>query len=109
MQIATLDLETDPFLHGRVPIPFAAGIYDGENYHDFWGKDCIAQMLDFLKNYPGKLLIYAHNGGKFDYWYLSHALSDPIMLIDSRIVKASLYHHEIRDSLIGCLTFFLTN
>ena len=62
MRIATLDLETDPFLHGRVPIPFAAGIYEGQNYHDFWGKDCIAQMLSFLKNYSGKLLIYAPIG-----------------------------------------------
>lgn len=99
MRIGIIDLETDPFLHGREPVPFAAGFYDGEIYKDFWGDDCVKQLLAFLKSYPKSLVIFAHNGGKFDYWYLAHALAEPLLFIDSRLVKAKLYHHEVRDSL----------
>lgn len=98
MRIATIDLETDPFKHNRTPAPFAAGFYDGETYRDFWGDDCVSQLLHFLERYPFELTIYAHNGGKFDFWYLGHALSEPLLYIDSRLVRAKLFHHEVRDS-----------
>ena len=98
MRIGVIDLETDPFKHGRIPMPFAAGFYDGEKYSEFWGADCVKQLLAFLERYPHKLVIYAHNGGKFDYWYLGHAISEPLLFIDSRLAKGSLFHHEIRDS-----------
>jgi DNA polymerase elongation subunit (family B) len=55
-------------------------------------------MLEKIRRYKEPLVIYAHNGGKFDFWYLSHAIQNPIMFIDSRLVKAKLFHHEIRDS-----------
>lgn len=99
MRIAVLDLETDPFQYGREPAPFAAGFYDGETYTQFWGDGCVKQLLAFLKAYSKNLVIYAHNGGKFDFWYLAHALAEPLLFIDSRLVKAALYHHEVRDSL----------
>jgi hypothetical protein len=99
MRIATIDLETDPFQYQREPAPFAAGFYDGENYQQFWGDDCVKQLLTFLKSYSKSLVIYAHNGGKFDFWYLAHALAEPLLFIDSRLVKAKLFHHEVRDSL----------
>lgn len=98
MRIAVLDLETDPFKYGRLPLPFAAGFYDGHEYRYFWGDHCMEQLLSFLKAYSAPLIIYAHNGGKFDFWYLSHAISEPVLFIDSRLVKANLFHHEIRDS-----------
>ncbi|MGC8541026.1 MAG: DNA polymerase [Phycisphaerae bacterium] len=98
MKIATLDMETDPFQYQRIPIPFACGFYDGETFHQTWGDQCVKQMLAFLKAYPHKLVIYAHNGGKFDYWFLAHALAEPLLFIDSRLAKAKLYHHEVRDS-----------
>ncbi|MGH9436413.1 MAG: DNA polymerase [Terriglobia bacterium] len=98
MRIAVIDLETDPFKYGRLPLPFAAGFYDGKDYRYFWGDDCVVQLLAFLKAYPTPLIIYAHNGGRFDFWYLSHVIADPVLFIDSRLVKASLFHHEIRDS-----------
>lgn len=98
MRIAVIDLETDPFKHGRLPMPFAAGFFDGKEYRYFWGDTCVAQLLEFLKRYPLPLVIFAHNGGKFDFWYLSHAIGQPVLFIDSRLVKASLFHHEIRDS-----------
>lgn len=98
MRIAVLDMETDPFKYGRVPMPFACGFYDGESYVQTWGDSCVTEMLQYLKRYPMPLTIFAHNGGKFDFWYLSHAVGEPILFIDSRLVKATLYHHEIRDS-----------
>ena len=98
MKIAVIDLETDPFKYGRLPLPFAAGFYDGRNYQYFWGDHCMEQLLSFLKELQESLIIYAHNGGKFDFWYMSHAISEPVLFIDSRLVKARLFHHEIRDS-----------
>ena len=44
-RVAVIDLETDPFKHGRLPAPFAAGFFDGETYQDFWGADCCEQLL----------------------------------------------------------------
>lgn len=95
---ATLDIETDPFLYGRVPIPFACGFYDGEKYFQTWGDNCIAEMADYLAHYPVACEIYAHNGGKFDWYYFSYVLGEPLSFINNRLIKASLYHHIVRDS-----------
>lgn len=97
-KIAVLDLETDPFKHGRLPQPFAAGFFDGETYQDFWGDDAVTQLLHFLFHYPQRLLIYAHNGGKFDFFYMFDALENPVKIINGRIVSAVVGKHEIRDS-----------
>lgn len=93
-----LDLETDPFKFGRVPCPFAGGIYDGETYIDFWGDDVVLQIVDYLSRHKEPLCLYAHNGGKFDWWYFSDFLSDPLMFINTRLARARLMHHEVRDS-----------
>ena len=96
--LAVIDLETDPFMHGRDPMPFAAGYHDGQRYMQFWGDDCVAQLIDFLQHACPPHVIYAHNGGKFDYWYMAHAISAPLKFIDSRLVTARLGQHELRDS-----------
>jgi Vibrio phage DNA polymerase len=98
MRIGILDMETDPFLHGRVPMPFACGFFDGSNYHETWGDDCVKEMLRYLRAYKKPLVIFAHNGGRFDFWYLAHEIGEPLLFIDSRLVQAKLFHHEIRDS-----------
>lgn len=98
MRIATLDMETDPFKFDRLPMPFACGFYDGREYFQTWGDNCVREMLAYLEAYPYPLVIFAHNGGKFDYWYLAHAVEEPLLFIDSRLVKAKLGKHEIRDS-----------
>ena len=95
--IATLDLETDPFKHGRVPLPFACGLYDGQTYWQTWGDDCVAQMIEKLRDRP-PMLIYAHNGGRFDWWYFSHVINAPLTFIGSRLAKGRLWQHELRDS-----------
>lgn len=95
-----LDLETDPFLYGRKPEPFAAGFYDGATYWDYWGADCVAALASYLEFRPDPLLIYAHNGGRFDFFYFVEAglVNDPIMIINGRLVKLGLGIHELRDS-----------
>lgn len=97
-QIAALDFETDPFLHGREVHPFACGLWTADKYYQTWGDDCVKKMIDILRCYPTKLLIYAHNGGKFDFSFLAEYLSNPVLFIQTRLVKAKLFAHEIRDS-----------
>jgi hypothetical protein len=98
-KIATLDLETDPFKYGRTPWPFAAGFFDGDTYHQTWGDDCVLQMMEYLASYPEPLIIYVHNGGGFDFWYLLEWISGQLFFIKSKLCRADLLErHEIRDS-----------
>ena len=97
-KLATLDIETDPFLFGRIPMPFACGFFDGSHYFQTWGDDCIEKMLEYLFKYPEPLNIYAHNGGKFDWYYFAHALDTPLKFIKGRLVQGALLHHIVRDS-----------
>lgn len=99
IKIAVIDFETDPFLFGRVPKPFAAGFYNGEIYREFWGDNCAEYLVNFISTLETKHIIYAHNGGKFDFFYLLPWLSNPLKLINGRIAKAGFIGgHELRDS-----------
>jgi hypothetical protein len=95
--LAVIDFETDPFKYGRVPEPFAVELWDGEEAKVFWGTDCAEQLLCYLEN-AKPLLIYAHNGGKFDFHFIHKGIENPALIIKGRIVKAKLGRHEIRDS-----------
>ena len=98
-RICTFDIETDPFMYGRTPAPFCCGFYDGEEYHEFWGDDCIAQFVDFMAEYPEPCRIFVHNGGGFDFWFLEYAITNPVFFINRRIAKCGfLDRHELRDS-----------
>jgi hypothetical protein len=100
--IYTLDSETDPFQHGRKPMPFCWGLWDGETFHVTWGDNCTAEMIEHLRTLkPG--IIYMHNGGRFDIYYLmTEILNLPMKIINGRITKATMIcnrgKHEIRDS-----------
>lgn len=100
--IYTLDCETDPFQHGRKPLPFSWDFYDGEKHHTTWGDDCTTEMVEYIRTrMPG--LIYMHNGGRFDIYYLMREiLNNPMKIINGRIAKAKMKcnkgWHEIRDS-----------
>lgn len=103
--IYTIDVETDPFVHDREPKPFAVGLFTGDNYHETWGDDCIEKMHVIVRTLePG--IIYAHNGGKFDFFYMMDWLKDQkeILIINGRIVRAAAWRndetkdHELRDS-----------
>lgn len=97
-KIAVIDFETDPFKYGRIPRPFDAGFFDGEKHVEFWGTNCVNELLDFLRDYKEPLLIYAHNGGKFDFMYFLEHLDNPLKIINGRIAKAGFGIHEFRDS-----------
>ena len=95
-RILIFDCETDPFLHGRKPAPFLAGYFDGVQFVQFWGDDCMAQFCDYIRDQP-KAIIYAHNGGKFDFFFFPWPLDNP-KIINGRIAKATHGNHELRDS-----------
>lgn len=108
--IYTLDLETDPFVRDMIPRPFCAGFYDGVTFHSTWGmKTCIEEMRAYLNTLEDGI-IYIHNGGKFDVFYLMDWLQrkQDMVVINGRIVKGfmgkidcvgeSMCSHEIRDS-----------
>lgn len=70
--IATIDIETRQWVN-----PYAVGFYDGLEYRDFIGDDCIAKALPYVlqPRYIGRW-IYAHNGGNFDFvFFLKRLLS----------------------------------
>lgn len=101
-RIAAADCETDPFKYGRTELnPFVWGFFDGETYSYFWGKDCTADFIHHLED-ESDLIIYMHNGGKFDIYFLLPYLDPEVMLINGRIAKATLFggRVEIRDSLL---------
>ena len=70
-KIAVVDSETDPFKYGRVPAPFIWGYYNGNEYHYF---NTTYELVEFLK--PRNEIIYAHNGGKFDWHFVLPYLED---------------------------------
>lgn len=95
---AVIDAETDPFKHGRIPEPFAWEFYSDDRTEVFWGDDCTEQLLRFLDTIEPHM-IWAHNGGKFDFHFLHAHIENPIKIINSRIVSATLGDHVLRDSL----------
>jgi len=91
----TIDCETDPFRHRRLPEPFVWGIYDGA----FFTKlDTTEQLVNYLCKKP--VLAYAHNGGKFDFHFLLEYINlyDRLSVINGRLVSAKIGECELRDS-----------
>jgi hypothetical protein len=97
-KLAVIDFETDPFLFGRVPEAFAAGVYNGETYRYFWGDDCIEMMVDYIVEDLDGYTIYAHNGGKYDYFLMLEHFDEDMKIINGRIVKATIGNIQFRDS-----------
>lgn len=94
----TIDCETDPFLAGRVPQPFIWGVYEGqgETYEEFATPGEVAAYL-----YDRDVLVYAHNGGKFDYHYMRDLINtdDAIMVISGRLAQFKIGEATYRDSM----------
>ena len=112
-RVAVIDLETDPFDGpGKFIAPFAAGFFDGETYTSWWGDDCVKSLVKHIRQLNVPYIIYAHNGGKFDYSFLLSDIEPQIFTIGNRIVRAYIrgdqnipeqkdvqfYVHELRDS-----------
>lgn len=94
----TLDCETDPFKAGRFPFPFIFGLYNGDTgeYYEFLTA---AEVVAFLEQ--KQTIVYAHNGGKFDYHYLRQYINsdEPMLVINGRFAKFKIGECEFRDSL----------
>lgn len=94
----TLDCETDPFKAGRVPAPFIWGAYQGDQeiYEEFATP---ADVASFFRN--ERVLVYAHNGGKFDYHYLREYINSDelIQVISGRLARFKIGDAEFRDSM----------
>lgn len=93
-----IDCETDPFKVGRIPQPFIWGAYGGKD-HDYLTFDHVWQLVDFFKDQ--KSVVYAHNGGKFDYHYLRDYINkgEAISIISGRLSKFRIGVCEFRDSM----------
>lgn len=99
IKIAVIDFETDPFVYARIPQPFCVEFLSDDECLTFWGDNCAEQLVNALERLEEPYYIFAHNGGKFDFWFLHSYASNPIRVINSRIVSAKLFHHTLRDSL----------
>lgn len=96
----TCDAETDPFRPGRIPIPFDFSFFDGSNHHEFYGPECVANAVAYVESLNRELLIFAHNGGKFDFHFLLPFIGDDVELfvVNGRILKLKWGKIEFRDS-----------
>lgn len=94
---AVLDSETDPFRFGRIPAPFLWGFYDGISFRHYL-HESFSQFIEWVSEQ--KIIIYAHNGGKFDYHFMLDYLApyDSIKIINGRIASFFIGKAEFRDS-----------
>ena len=101
--IYTLDAETPPFEYEKMIRPFAWGLFDGADFRYTWGPDATARIEEKILQLPPGI-IYMHNGGKFDIYFLIRLiLGNKAFIVNRRIVRAYVElpgggHHEIRDS-----------
>lgn len=94
--IAVADCETDPFKKGRTEIlPFLWGYYDGSIYKQFTDTK---EFIDYVKEL--EIILYAHNGGKFDWFFILEHLEEfsELMVINGRLSKFKIGRCEFRDS-----------
>lgn len=97
-KIAVIDSETDPFDGHTIVQPFVWGFYDGETKLTFWGADCTEQLVAYLETIDEPLLIYAHNAGKFDFFFMLKYIERDIRIVNGRILQCWIGKHEMRDS-----------
>lgn len=113
--IWAVDAETDPFRKGRIPEPFIWGIETDKA--EWIPKDipgCITMPNDVETNYleftdteamvmflaEQNVICYAHNGGKFDWHFITKYIEDfePLTIIAGRLAKFVIGYCEFRDS-----------
>lgn len=104
-RMATIDAETDPFSGpGHEIVPFSWGFYDGSIFKLFWGNDSTKELCAYIRSLDYPHILYAHNGGKFDFTFLLDIIEPEVFTIGTRIVKARVVSdhtgvtHELRDS-----------
>jgi hypothetical protein len=93
-RVWAVDCETDPAKHGRIPVPFIWGAFDGTTFLHFHTTE---EFVAWAKKQNA--ILYAHNGGKFDFMFLIiHVGMSKAQVINGRIVKMNLGRAEMRDS-----------
>lgn len=94
-RIIAADCETDKFLYGRIPEPFIWGVYDGDDYKLFFTTK---EFVEYIKEQDA--IVYAHNGGKFDWIYIIPFIEDTtdVRIIGGRIAEIKLGRALLRDS-----------
>jgi hypothetical protein len=105
-EIAILDFETDPFdaPNNQHVLPFVAVLYFGTNMQPLviWDNDynrlCEA-LLQVIEELPGRYVIYAHNGGRFDYYFLVSKFRGRCNFKGRALMSVRIGRHELRDSL----------
>lgn len=102
--IAILDMETDPFdnVSRSEVFPFLAILY-GEGFEPviLWCEEwrqLMRQVRLAIEALPGRYIIYAHNGGRFDYMYLLHEIRGSVSFKGRGIMRANIGPHQLRDS-----------
>lgn len=63
---------------GRPPQQIVCVVYDGTEYHSFWGKDAIQQAISFIIEQDEDARIFAHYGGAFDHRFAHEWLFDRV-------------------------------
>lgn len=92
--ITACDCETDPFLFNRIPAPFIWGFYDGKDFLTF---NSTKDFVDHIRN--KRIIVYAHNGGKFDFMYLLNYVEESkVQIINGRMVSLYIGEAELVDS-----------
>jgi len=97
-EIWVADSETDPFELGVIPEPFIWGVYHGYDntaYYEFSDTDA---FVDFVSDKD--IILYAHNGGKFDWHFISHRFEpdSDLLIISGRLARFKIGKCEFRDS-----------
>ena len=93
---AVADCETLPFKKKRkITEAYVWEFWDGETRFVTYDTE---EFAAYVAEYDG--ILYAHNGGKFDWHFLLPYLEpyDDILIINGRIAKARLGKCELRDS-----------
>lgn len=92
----TIDCETDPFKRGRVPIPFVWCLFTGDEYIVEW-NEVPTRIMAYLSETD--CVVYAHNGGKFDYHYLTQYFTPGrVSIVNGRLASFHVGSAELRDS-----------
>ena len=102
--IAVLDMETNRFDSESEILPFVAEIWDGSKSVVIWEDDYekfVTKICDALFALPAdkQWIVYAHNGGRFDFMFLVQKLRGLVSFKGSGIMRARIAPHvELRDS-----------
>lgn len=90
------DSETDPFDFDVIPAPFIWGCFNGTDYHEFENTD---DFVNFITR--RNCIVYAHNGGKFDWHFISpwFERDKPLLVIAGRLSRFQIGKAEFRDSI----------